>query len=76
MIELNVKEARACISKLLDRVEAGEEVVLVRRGRRVARIVPEYDMNRILPPLAEFRAKIRVTGKPLSKLVSEWRDER
>ena len=76
MTEVNIKEARARISQLLDRVEAGEEIILVRRGQRVARLVPERETNRILPPLGEFRAKIRVRGKPLSKLVSEWRNER
>ena len=76
MFEVNIKEARAKIGKLLDRVEAGEEIVLVRRGRRVARLIPEHETNRILPPLAEFRSKIRLKGRPLSQLVSEWRDER
>jgi prevent-host-death family protein len=32
-------EARAGLSALLDAVEAGEEVVITRRGRSVARVI-------------------------------------
>jgi prevent-host-death family protein len=37
---LNVHEAKTHLSKLLERVEAGEEVVIARAGRPVARLVP------------------------------------
>ena len=35
-MEINAKEARTKISSLLDRTEMGEEVVIIRRGKRVA----------------------------------------
>jgi len=38
--EINVHEAKTQFSKLLKRVEAGEEVVIARGGRPVARLVP------------------------------------
>lgn len=37
---LNVHEAKTHLSKLLERVEAGEEVVIARAGRPVARLIP------------------------------------
>jgi prevent-host-death family protein len=37
--EVGASEARNKLSALLDRVEAGEEVVITRRGRPVARLV-------------------------------------
>jgi prevent-host-death family protein len=37
---VNVSEAKTHLSRLLERVEAGEEVVLARAGRPVARLVP------------------------------------
>jgi prevent-host-death family protein len=37
---VNVHEAKTHLSRLLDRVEAGEEVVLARAGRPVARLIP------------------------------------
>jgi prevent-host-death family protein len=36
----NVHEAKSSLSKLLARVEAGDEVVIARNGRPVARLVP------------------------------------
>ena len=37
--EIGAVEARTRLSALLDRVEAGEEVVITRRGRPVARLI-------------------------------------
>ena len=39
--EVKVAQAKAQLSALLDRVEGGEEIVIARRGKRVARLVPE-----------------------------------
>jgi prevent-host-death family protein len=39
--QVNVHEAKTHLSKLLERVEAGEEIVLARAGKPVARLVPE-----------------------------------
>lgn len=38
MIQVNVHEAKTQLSKLLARVEAGEEVVIARGGRPIARL--------------------------------------
>ncbi len=40
MIEVNVHEAKTQLSRLLQRVEAGEEVIIARAGQPVARLVP------------------------------------
>ncbi len=39
-IEVNVREAKARLSELLDRVAAGEQVTIRRRNDIVARLVP------------------------------------
>ncbi|MFM7547378.1 MAG: type II toxin-antitoxin system Phd/YefM family antitoxin [Cyanobacteriota bacterium] len=41
MRKVGLAEAKAQLSALLDAVEAGEEVVITRRGRPVARVVRE-----------------------------------
>jgi prevent-host-death family protein len=41
MEEVKVGEAKTRLSALLDRVEKGEEIVIARRGKRIARLVPE-----------------------------------
>jgi prevent-host-death family protein len=40
MTRFNVHDAKTHLSAILDRVEAGEEIVLARSGRPIARIVP------------------------------------
>ena len=40
MITVGVSEARNELSALLDRVERGEAVIITRRGKPVARLVP------------------------------------
>lgn len=40
MVKMNVQNAKTHLSRLLARVEAGEEVVIARDGRPIARLVP------------------------------------
>jgi prevent-host-death family protein len=40
MKTVNVHEAKTHLSRLLEQVEAGEEIVLARNGKAVARLVP------------------------------------
>jgi prevent-host-death family protein len=40
MKQVNVHEAKTHLSRLLEEVEAGEDVVIARNGRPVARVVP------------------------------------
>lgn len=40
MITVGTFEAKTKLSELLDRVEGGEEVVVTRRGKPIARLVP------------------------------------
>ncbi len=40
MEQVNVYQAKTHLSRLLDRVEAGEEIIIGRAGRPVARLVP------------------------------------
>jgi prevent-host-death family protein len=40
MIEVGVHEAKTNLSRLLQRVAAGEEIVIARGGKPVARLVP------------------------------------
>jgi len=41
MKSVNVHEAKTHFSALLKKVEAGEEIVIARSGRPIARLVPE-----------------------------------
>jgi prevent-host-death family protein len=76
MKKVSVAEARRTFRTLLDEVSSGHEVIVVRRGQEVARLVPpKPSSRRRLPPLASFRASIRVKGEPMSRLVARVRRE-
>ena len=75
MIEINAKEARSKLSMLLKHVEEGDEVIILRRGKRVARLLPSQGEGRRLPILKEFRASIRIKGDSLSAVVARERKE-
>ena len=72
-MEVNVKEARNRISALLDRTQNGEEILILRRGKKVARLVPADKFRKRLPDLNNFRKTITVTGEPLSQTVIDSR---
>ena len=74
-MEVNVKEARTKISSLLDRTEKGEDVVIIRRGKRVARLVAVGDACKQLPDLCRFRDSISVKGESLSATIIQGREE-
>ncbi|MBA2722800.1 MAG: type II toxin-antitoxin system prevent-host-death family antitoxin, partial [Methylibium sp.] len=40
MTTVNVHEAKTQLSKLIEAVEAGEEVIIARAGKPVARLMP------------------------------------
>lgn len=41
METVQIAQAKAHLSALLERVEAGEEIVIARRGKAIARLIPE-----------------------------------
>ncbi len=55
--QVNVYEAKTQLSKLLEQVEAGDEIVIARYGKPVARLVP---LQRTAAPreLGTLRGKI------------------
>jgi prevent-host-death family protein len=77
MITVSVAQAKARLSALLDRVEAGEEVVITRHGRPVANIGPVTRQKQPLPleKLATFRARMPHWRKDSALLLREMRDD-
>lgn len=72
-------EAKTHLPQLLDRVARGEEIVITRNGRPVARLVPEpateeADVRAVIARVREFR-KGRRLGADLTvrQLVEEGR---
>jgi prevent-host-death family protein len=72
-MEVSVKEARNSIGTLLDRMQKGEEILISRRGKKVARLVPIVISEKRLPDLCDFRASISIRGDSLSQTVIDSR---
>ena len=51
-------EAKTQLSSLLDAVEAGEAVVITRRGKPIAELVPRCTVRDLLPQLETLRASL------------------
>jgi prevent-host-death family protein len=58
--QVNVYEAKTQLSKLLAQVEAGDEIVIARHGKPVARLVP-LQRTAIPRQLGSLRGKIWVS---------------
>jgi prevent-host-death family protein len=75
MAEASVKDVRNNLREYLDRAEAGEEIVVLRRGKEVARIVPPRREPGKFPDLTEFRKSIEIKGEPASETLIRMRRE-
>jgi len=75
MITVTLAEAKTHLSHLLDQVEAGEEVVITRRGQPIARITPVDKPKQPIRSLAEFRRNMPRWRKPSADLLREMREE-
>jgi prevent-host-death family protein len=75
MLTVTLVEAKTRLSEILDRVAAGEEVVITRRGRPAARIAAVSPPKQPVPDLSAFRARMPRLRKPSYVLIREMRDE-
>lgn len=75
MENISVAEAKAHLSELLDRVESGEELVITRRGKPVARIsAVAPQKSGPMPSMAAFRE--RMAGQIKGSVLEGLREER
>ncbi len=75
MQRASVREVRDNLRAYLERAEAGEEIVVMRRGREVARIVPPQREPQRFPDLTEFRNSIELRGEGVLETLLRMREE-
>ena len=75
MREVGAFEAKNKLGQLLDEVENGEEIVITRRGKEVARLVPAQPMiNRAEARAAAARIRTRAEQRKLGRFDwEEWK---
>jgi prevent-host-death family protein len=62
MARVGMHEAKTNLSKLVERAEDGEEIVIQRRGKPVARLVPIQDESRSLASIrGMWRGRVHMT---------------
>jgi prevent-host-death family protein len=76
-----VRQVQHHLSEVLQSVEDGEEVLITKRGRVIAKIVPTRDKPRVpvWPDFVQRSTRIwgkRVRGKSLSAIILEQRKDR
>lgn len=74
MQTVNVREARENISQLLDAVAGGEEVMICRHGKPVAKLVQPLAFSPF-PDRSAFRAGIPPAATSAAEVTRTLRDE-
>jgi len=75
VITVNLAQAKARLSELLDKVEHGEAVVITRHGRAVATLSAIAPPKHPLKPMDDFRARMPRLRRSSAILLREARDE-
>lgn len=60
MASVGMHEAKSNLSKLVARVEGGEEIVITRRGAPAARLVPERQGLGFASLAGSWRGRVRI----------------
>jgi prevent-host-death family protein len=60
MAQVGMHEAKTQLSQLVKRAEAGEEIVLARNGKPVARLVPVASTNSLAAVHGALRGRIQI----------------
>jgi prevent-host-death family protein len=79
MRTLTLAETKSHLSAVVDQVVAGEEIIITRRGRPVARIIPErerpaLDTSALVDDMRDFVLSQPLQTRPATQLVREVRD--
>ncbi len=70
---INVTEAREQIAAILHAVEQGEEVIIQRYRKPIARITPYSESKPVFPDLSGFRAERAETTTTLAEMREQER---
>jgi prevent-host-death family protein len=75
MTQVNIAEAKAQLSALVDRAAAGEEIILAKSGKAIARLVPLAEREPRRPGIARhWRIDDDALLKPTSPEDLDWAD--
>lgn len=73
MKKVQVNEVREKLAKYLSEAEQGEEIIITKHSKPIARLMPVESKQSEFPDLTKFREKVKIKGKPMSEEVSDMR---
>ena len=71
---ISLAEAKARLSEILRRVEKGEEVIVTRRGRAIARIARVGKTPQAFRSRADLRARLPKARRSSAKVIRQLRN--
>jgi prevent-host-death family protein len=74
MTQVSVAEAKAHLSSLLDAVAEGDSVVITRRGKPIAELVPRRAVRDLLPELEALRSSLPHQTTGAAETIHNLRD--
>ncbi len=75
MLEINIVEAQSHLSQILTQVEQGEEIIITREGKAIARLSPIYKNLQPLTSRADLRASQPLMCTNSLETLQSLRDE-
>ena len=79
MREIGASDAKDILGALLDQVQKGEEIVITRYGKRIARLVPAFsarDKEAARAAAERIRARARSLPRDEAISIEEWKQFR
>ncbi len=73
MKKVKVNEVREHLAKYLSDAEKGEEIIITKHSRPIARLVPLEAPTSGFPDLTKHRNSVKIKNQPLSETVIEQR---
>ncbi|MBW4670949.1 MAG: type II toxin-antitoxin system Phd/YefM family antitoxin [Cyanomargarita calcarea GSE-NOS-MK-12-04C] len=74
MTQITIEEANKNLYILLEQVAKGEQFVLMKEGKEVARLLPPQQAEKVFPSLNSFRKTIVLKGSAMSTTILEERE--
>ena len=77
MTQITIEEATQNLYKLLEQVAKGEQFILMKEGKEIARLLPPQQVKKVFPSLNDFRTSIVLKGSSMSTtILAERENER
>ncbi|WP_158607340.1 type II toxin-antitoxin system Phd/YefM family antitoxin [Rhodohalobacter sp. SW132] len=75
MKKVKVNEVREHLADYLSDAEKGEEIIITKHSRPIARLVPLKPSSTVFPDLSDHRKSVAIKNKSVSETIIDQRKE-